>query len=363
MVSFANYYIKVDASGQSFYTLSIKKGKNMNKQLIALKLGSTITTIYKQGEGLVLKEPTMLATVGGYKNREIKAVGKEAKRMQGRTSSSVSMIYPVNSGLITDTDMATEMLREFLKKIFPRSFLKPNIKALVCVPLGITINEKKNFERVCYGAGIADVTLVPAIICSAIGAGINIGTNSGKLLVNLGGGCTNIAAIGLNSIITGLNVSVGGTLINTAIEKMLLEKYGLVVSDGVSERVKQEISSMLENNTASTEVQGINATTKETESVVVSAKDVYPILVNSFSKVADAIASVIATCPPDVASDIAHDGIYLFGGHSQISGIARFFKDKLKINTYVSDNPKADILGAAKILENPSQYAEIIKSL
>ena len=335
----------------------------MNKQLIALKLGTTVTTIYKQGEGLVLKEPTMLATVGGFKNREIKAVGKEAKRMQGRTSGNVSIIYPVNSGLITDTDMATEMLASFLKKIFPRSFLKPNIKALVCVPLGISINERKNFERVCYGAGIADVTLVPAIICTAIGAGLPINTSSGKLVVNLGGGCTNIAASGLNSIITGLNISVGGTLINTAIEKMLLEKYGLVVSEGVSERVKQEVSSMYENNTASTEVQGINASTKETQSVVVSAKDVYPILVACFTKVADAIASVIATCPPDIAADIAHDGIYLFGGHSQISGISRFFKEKLKIATNISDNPKADIIGASKILENPADYAEIIKNL
>ena len=159
----------------------------MSKQLIALKLGSTVTTIYKQGEGMVLKEPSL------------KAIGKDAKRMQGRTNGAISVISPINAGIITDSDMATEMLKGFLKRIFPRRFFKPNIKAILCVPLGISIAEKKTFEKVCYNAGIADVTLIPAIICSAIGDSIPINTTTGKLLVNIGGGCTNIAAMAESS--------------------------------------------------------------------------------------------------------------------------------------------------------------------
>lgn len=333
------------------------------KQLLAIKLGSTMTSIYKQGEGLVLREPSLIATMGTFKNREIKAIGKEAKRMQGRTTSNISVVYPINGGLVTDSDMCTEMLKGFLKKIMPASFIRPNIKALVLVPLGISINEKKAFERVCYNAGIADVSLIPSIICSAIGAGLNLGSNSAKLVVNLGGGCTNIAAIGMNNIITGLNVSIGGTFINTAIEKMLNEKYGLIVSEGVSERIKHEVSSLLENNTTVTEVQGISAETKDTQTIVVSSKDVYPILVSSYSKVAEAIASVIATCPPEIAAEIAHDGVYLYGGHAQISGMTKFFREKLKMNVYIDDNPRIDMVGAAKLLDNPTEYSEIIKSL
>ena len=160
----------------------------MNKQLIALKLGTTITTIFKQGEGLVLKEPSLIATVGHLKDREIKAIGSDAKHLQGRTSGNVNIISPINLGVISDSEMATEMLKGFLKRIFPRQLLKPNIKALVCVPLGITINEKKAFEKVCYNAGIADVTLIPAVVCSAIGEDIPISTAAGKLIVNIGGG-------------------------------------------------------------------------------------------------------------------------------------------------------------------------------
>ena len=335
----------------------------MSKQLIALKLGSTTTTIFKQGEGLVLKEPSMIAVSGYLKSREIKAIGNEAKRMQGRTSGNVSVISPINAGVITDSELATAMLKGFLKRIFPKQLFKPNIKAILCVPLGISINEKKTFEKVCYNAGIADVTLLPAVLCSPIGDNIPIHTNTGKLIVNIGGGCTNIAAIALNTIVTGVNISVGGTNINTAIEKLILEKYNLYISEGTADRIKQEVCSLLENNTASTEVQGVNASTKETETVVITSSDIYPIMVHYFSKIADAIASVIRSCPPDIASDITTHGIYLFGGHSQISGTSRFFRQKLKLAIHKSENAKTDIFGAAKLLDNPTQYNEILKSL
>lgn len=335
----------------------------MSKQLIALKLGSTVTTIFKQGEGLVLKEPSMIAVSGHLKSREIKAIGKDAKRMQGRTSGQVSVFSPINAGIITDSDLATSMLKGFLKKIFPRTIIKPNIKAILCVPLGISVNEKKTFEKVCYSAGIADVTLIPAVICSAIGDDIPINTSTGKLIVNIGGGCTNIAAMAMNSIITGVNVSVGGKNISTAIEKYIMERFGLFVSDGTAERVKNEISSLLENNTATTEVQGVNASTRESESVVISSKDIYPIVSHYYSKIADAILSVINACPPDIANDIALEGIYIFGGHSQISGLTKFLKNILKININISENAKTDIFGAAKLLDNPTQYHDVIKGL
>ena len=335
----------------------------MNKQLIALKLGSTITTIFKQGEGLVLKEPSMIAVSGYLKSREIKAVGKEAKRMQGRTSGNISVVSPINAGIITDTELASSMLKSFLKKIFPRTFLKPNVKALLCVPLGISVEEKKAFEKVCYNAGIADVTLIPAIVCSAIGDNLPINTSTGKLLVNIGGGCTNIAAMAMNSIITGINISVGGTNMNVAIEKYILERFKLFISSGTSEKINKEIGSLLENNNASIEIQGVNIETKESESVIVSSKDIYPIMVHYYSLISDAILSVISTCPPDIQNDITREGIYLYGGHAQISGLSKFLREKLKLNILISENGKTDIFGAAKLLDNPTEYHEIIKGL
>lgn len=335
----------------------------MSKQLIALKLGSTVTTIFKQGEGLVLKEPSMIAIAGTIKSREIKAIGKEAKKMQGRTGGSATVVAPINQGVITDTELATAMLKGFLKKVMPRKLFKPNIKALLCVPLGISVAEKKAFEKVCYNAGIADVTLVPSIICSALGDNINISTSTGKLVVNIGGGCTNIAALSMNGILTGVCISVGGANINMAIEKYILENHGLFISDGTADRVKHEICSLLENDTASTEVQGVSAETKENQSIVLNSKDVYHITCYYYEKIAEAINSVISACPPDIIADINREGIYVFGSHSQLNGLTKFFKNKLGIPVILSENNKTDIVGAAKLLDNPTEFHDILRAL
>ena len=333
------------------------------KQCIALKLGSTITTIFKQGEGLVLKEPSMIAISGSLKSVEIKAVGKEAKRMQGRVSSAVNVVYPVNNGIITNSELATVMLKHFLKKVFPRKFLKPNIKAILCVPLGITLKERKTFEKVCYNAGIADVTIIPAIICSAIGDEVPVNTSTGKLLVNIGGGTTNIAVMAMNNVIAGINVGIGGTSIEKAIEKNIAEKFNIRIGEGIAEKIKEETLSLLESDTASIEIQGINLSTKETESKIITSKDIYPVATYYYGKIAEAVAGVINVCPPDIINDIKHEGLYLFGSNCEISGITKFFKSKLGINVIVYDHNRTDIIGAAKILDNPTQYQELLKSI
>ena len=312
------------------------------KQLIALKLGSTMTTIFKQGEGLVLKEPSIIATTGSLKSVEIKAVGKDAKRLQGRVGGSTNIIYPINNGIITDGELASAMLRLFLKKVFPRKLFKPHIKAILCVPLGISLKERKTFERVCYNAGIADVSIIPAIICSAVGDDIPVNTSIGKLLVNIGGGTTNI---------------------DSAVEKLVSDKFNIRVSEGVAQKIKEEVLSLLESDTASIEVQGININTKETESKIITSKDLYPIATYYYGKIAEAVSSVINTCPPDIINDIKRDGMYLFGSNSQVSGITKFYRNKLGINAITFDHNRTDITGAAKILDNPALYQELLKSI
>ena len=333
------------------------------KQLIALKLGSTMTTIFKQGEGLVLKEPSMIAVSGSLKNMEIKAVGKEAKRLQGRISGSTHVVFPINNGVITDAELATAMLKGFLRKVFPRRFFKPNIKAILCIPLGISLNERKTFEKVCYGAGIADVTIIPAIICSAVGDDIPVNTSTGKLLVNIGGGTTNIAVMAMNNIVAGINVGIGGTSIDKAIEKLVAEKFNMRLGDGVAQKIKEETLSLLETDTAAIEVQGININTKETESKIITSKDVYPVATYYYEKIAEAVSSVINACPPDIINDIKREGMYLFGSNSEVSGISKFYKNKLGTNAITFDHNRTDITGAAKILDNPTQYQELLKSI
>jgi len=167
----------------------------------------------------------------------------------------------------------------------------------------------------------------------------------------------------MNNIITGVNISVGGTNMNVAVEKYIVDRYKIHVGAGTSEKITKEIGSLLENNNANIEVQGLNIETKESESIVVNSKDIYPIMEHYYSLVADAILSVISSCPPDIQNDITREGVYIFGGNAQISGLTKFLREKLKINIYISENAKTDIFGAAKLLDNPTEYHEIIRGL
>jgi len=332
-------------------------------QLIAVKLGSTMTTIFKQGEGLVLKEPSCIAVSSSGRDREIKAVGNLAKRMQGRTTGSVSVVYPINNGVVTDTELASSLLKIYLKRISPRKFFKPQIRAILCTPLGLSIKERKAFEKVCYSAGIADVVMIPGILCSALGDDIDISGSSAKMLVGIGGGTTNIAVTMNNSIVSGINLGIGGTLFVKAIERHIAEKFNVKLSELSAEKIKLEVMSLLPNDGAYLEVQGINQVTNETELLTISSRDVYPVAEEYFGKIAEAIASVISSLPPDLIADINREGIYFFGSNSAINGIVKFFYKKLGMKIIVSETFKTDIHGAAKLLDNDQLLRNILKNL
>lgn len=333
----------------------------MATSLIALKLGSTVTTIYRDGEGMVLREPSLIATAGSIKSREVRAVGNAAKRLLGRTSDGLQVISPVSGGVIIDSELASLMLKHFLKKIQTRpKLLKDNIRAIVCVPLGINITERKTLEKVCYDAGINDVILMPAIICSAIGDNIKIDTPEGRLLVNIGGGTTNIAVMANNQIITGVSIDLGGTNITVAIERLIQEKYNLRVGEGSAEELKQNIASLHEDSNLTGEISGVDLDTKESRTITISSNEIRVILEHYYSKIIEAISSCISNCPPDIIKDISLDGIHLFGGGAYISGIEKFFRDKTGLEIKISENAKTDIYGAAKLIDDPNMLRDIL---
>jgi len=336
----------------------------MASTLIALKLGSTTTTIYKDGEGMVLREPSMIAVAGSIKSREIRAVGKEAKRLQGRTSDGLQVVSPIVGGVVVDSDLAATMLKLFLKKIEMRPrLLKDNIRAILCVPLGINLTERKVLEKVCYDAGINDVILMPAIICSALGDDLSISDNIGKLLVNIGGGATNIAVIANNQIITGISINLGGSNISVAIERLIEEKYNLRVGEGSAESLKQDIQSLYEDSSLEGEISGIDLDTKESRTVTVKSNDIYLIIEHYYSKIMEAVMSVISNCPPDIVKDIMQDGMYLFGGGAYMPGLEKYIKTKTGLNAYISENAKTDIFGAAKLINDPNLLRDILLNI
>ncbi|MBQ9789970.1 MAG: rod shape-determining protein [Clostridia bacterium] len=333
----------------------------MATTLLALKLGSTTTTIYKDGEGLVLKEPSMIAVTGSIRSREIRAVGSEAKRLLGRTSDGLQVISPISGGTVTDSELASLMLKRFLKQIEIRQgIFKDNVRALLCVPLGINLVERKTLEKVCYDAGISDVIMIPAIICSAVGDNIDISSSEGKLLVNIGGGATNIAVCANNQIITGLSASVGGANISVAIEKLVEEKHNLRVGPGAAEALKENICSLYPDSSLSGEITGVNKETKESTTVTVTSNDVYVIVDHYYSRIVDAIASCVANCPPDIVKDVSLTGIHVFGGGAFVPGLERYLKAKTGLPVHISENAKTDIFGAAKLIDDPSALRDIL---
>ncbi len=327
---------------------------------LAIKLGSTTTTIFRQGDGLVLKEPSLIAISGNMKNREVKAIGYEAQRLVGRSSSNTSIIAPIVHGVVNNVELATIMLRGFIRKVCPDKLLKPSIRALLCVPLGISLADKKVIQKVCYSAGISDVTIMPAILCSAIGQELNIEDKYGKLVVNIGGGCTNIAVVANNTIVNGISASIGGTKINTAIEQYVSDKYNLTISNSTAEKIKQDVASLFDSYSAVTDVDGIDNSTKENRTVAITSKEIYPIMEFYYLKICDAIETVINMCPPDIIHDIHKSGAYISGSQSSYPGIERFLKQHLNMPVHISDIGKTDIWGASKLLDDPLRLKKLL---
>ncbi len=335
----------------------------MSSILLAIKLGSTTTTIFRQGDGLVLREPSLIAISGSIKSREVKAIGYEAQQLVGRSSSTTHVIAPISHGQVNNSELAGAMLRGFIRKVCPDKIFKPNIRAILCTPIGISLNEKKAFEKVCYSAGISDVTIMPAILCSAIGQNLDIEEKYGKLVVNIGGGCTNIAVIANNTILSGASISVGGTKISTAIEQFVAEKYNLKISSQNAEKIKNDIGSLFATYSTSTDVNGIDLTSSENRTVVITSQEIYPIMQQYFGKICDAIETLTNMCQPDIITDVYKSGVHISGSQCALPGLEKFFKQRLGMPAKISEVSKTDIWGAGKLLDDPILLKKILIQL
>lgn len=334
----------------------------MATEIIGLKLGSTTTSIYKVGNGIVLREPSLIAMPTNVRSKDVRAIGNDARRLIGRVNENISIFSPIVGGVVQYEELAVLMLKGFLKKIFPVRSFGQNIKAVLSVPLGITPAEKKQFEVVCFKAGLADVFIVPDVISFAVGSGIDIKSETSNLVVNIGGDTTNIAIINNYSIVQGYNFSLGGNIINIAIAKYIEETYNFEIGLPEAERLKDEICSLFEDFTASKELVGINKKTQMKEKFVIHANELYPIIRNYYGKIADAINSIIQSSPPEIIADIAKNGIYFYGGGSYIIGLEKFMFDATKFKIKISDIPRSNMIGIGEMIKVPSLLKRVLKS-
>lgn len=334
----------------------------MSTYYLGLKLGSNNTWIYKTGNGLVLREPTLVAVSSNPKDREVKAIGIDAKSQASKTSDDIVVISPISNGIIAYEDLAAQMLKGFLKKIVPVHGFGQKIKAILCVPLGISAAEKKKFEITCFKAGITDVFIVPDILAYAVGSEMSLQSDTSQLIVNIGGDTTNIAVISGYTIVNGYSFSIGGSLINVALAKYIEESHGLRISQDTADYIKREICSLLANYSASITVPGLNVKTKMRDEKTISSTELYPIVEYYYAKIVDAVISLLSSCDNETRSEIFKNGIYYFGGATSIVGFERYMMERTRCKVNFSNMTHSNIVGVGELIKYPQILKRIVKN-
>ena len=333
----------------------------MSTFYIGLKMGSNETCIYKQGEGIVLREASLIAMPTNMKIREIKAVGNQAKKLIGKVPESITVYSPISNGVIAYDELCTQMLKCFIKKVFPNKTLGQNIKAILTVPLGITVKQKKQFETTCFKAGIAEVFIIPESFADAIGAGRNIQDEAASMVVNIGSDLTNISIIAGAQIVKGISLNVGGSILNRAIVKQVEDKFDTVISYEQAEQIKTEICSLFDNYSAEIEIFGLNKKTQLSEKIILKSQEFSQIVKHYYKIITDAINSILGEVNPETFNDIAKNGLILCGKGSLIIGFEKF----ISITTSLSVDTITDssgISGTSDLIKYPGLLRKIIKN-
>lgn len=328
---------------------------------IGIVVGTTNTMIYKPGNGIVLCEPTKVAYNGDPKLGRVRAVGTEAAAMIGKVPEKTVLSFPVTDGFITDPDACRDMLDRFLRKVFKPRIFAPKIRAIVGVPTGLTIEERRIYGDVFAKVGINETIMVENILLSAVGVDLPVHTHKVSLVANIGGGLTEIAAISLGGIMKGYGINVGGSMMDRALHDFILGKYNFKIGMNTIAKLKSEIGSLYSNDKTSLLVSGTDIVSQAPMSVSIRSTDIMEALMPYYLRIADAIESVIKVLPPEASSDISIDGLHLTGGASKILGLDKLFSERLHLPVTVHpDGEYASVLGAGKLLASPVLLNEVM---
>ncbi|MBE6146707.1 MAG: rod shape-determining protein [Firmicutes bacterium] len=318
---------------------------------IGIDLGTTNILIYVKGKGVVLNEPSVVSI--DTNTKKVLAVGKEAKEMLGRTPGKVKAIRPMKDGVIADFEITEEMLNRFIKKAVGKNILsKPRI--LICCPSNITGVEKNAIREIAERTGARRVFLEEEPKVAAVGAGVDIAKPSGSMVIDIGGGTTDIAVLSLGGIVTSDSIKVAGNTFDEDIVNHIKEKYKVIIGEKTAENIKTEIGTVIkEKEPKEMEVIGRSATTGLPETIKVSSNDIEESLREDIKRIVISAKTVLEKTPPELSADIAQKGIVLTGGGALINGLVSKLKDELKVPVFISDNPLTNVAeGTGILLDN-----------
>ena len=325
---------------------------------IAIDLGTANTLIYMKGKGIVLNEPSVVAlrNVGGRK--VVHAVGIEAKQMLGRTPGHMEAIRPMRDGVIADFEVAEEMIKYFIRKVHNRKgFVNP--KVIVCVPSGATAVERRAINDSCLNAGGRRVGLIDEPMAAAIGAGLPIHEPTGSMVVDIGGGTTEVAILSMSGVVHSNSIRVGGDRMDEAIVNYMRVQHDLVVGEGTAERMKMEIGSARrrDDDGPTMELTCRDLRRGVPRQVRISQKEMAEALAEPVGQIIEAVASAIEATPAELTSDIANKGIVLTGGGALLHGLDEEIRDYVHLPVSVAEDPLACVaLGCGMMLENPAWW-------
>ena len=337
---------------------TIQQKKSFFPKNMAMDLGTSNTLIYLQGEGLVLQEPTVVAY--DTNTMEVLAVGSEAKSFIGRTPLNIKVIKPLATGVIEDLEITQAMIREFFVKVQKMGrFFKP--KAVVCVPSGITKVEEKSIIKAASESGIGRLFLIEEPIAAAIGSGLDIDLNRGQMVVNIGGGITDIAVLSMSSVAYSDNIRIGGDTISKALQDYILAEHSMKVGENSAEQAKIKASSIRKNSHPSTvKVLGKNAVNSIPMELELTPEEIWTAVQGPVEGIIEAVCTALDKTPPDMVIDIGEDGINLTGGGAIMPGISAAIKKKTSIHCNLPPDPLTTVInGTGKALENIKFYKKV----
>ena len=322
---------------------------------LSIDLGTANTLIFMRGQGIVLDEPSVVAIRYNAKNgvKEIAAVGTEAKKMLGRTPDGLTTIRPLRDGVIADLKECEVMLERFIKKVVKRGFFSNKLRVLVCVPSGATDVERKAIKEAAMNAGATDAYLIPEPMAAAIGAGMPVHEASGSMVIDIGGGTSEVAVISLNGIVYSSSVRIGGDRFDEAIIAYVRRNYGMLIGEPTAERIKQEIGSAYPSaDILEAEVRGRNINEGIPKTFTLNSNEILEALQEPLQGIVSAVRVALESTPPELAADIAERGIVLTGGGAVLRGLDKLLSEETGLATIVAEDPLTCVArGGGKAME------------
>ncbi|MDE6594315.1 MAG: rod shape-determining protein [Oscillospiraceae bacterium] len=329
---------------------------------IGIDLGTANTLVYMKGKGIIIREPSVVAVDS--RTEEPKYVGQEAKEVIGRTPGSITAVRPLKDGVIADFEITSAMLDEFIQKALRGSFFFTRANVIICIPSGVTAVERRAVKEAAENAGARRVNIIEEPMAAAIGAGLPVSEPTGSMIVDIGGGTSEVAVISLGGIVTSRSVRIAGDAFDNAIINYIKKKYNLLIGERTAENVKIAIGSAYppeHEKEADMEIKGRNLLNGLPENITVTGAEIREALAEPLTHVVDAIKTTLEKTPPELAADIIDQGITLAGGGALIKGLDKLINRETGMPVVIADSPLDCVAaGAGKVLEDIEKLHEVL---